>query len=142
MYDNAEELNRLTRQADELQRKAQAITEGLREAEGNGTAADGLVRVTVVAGGTVRAAHIEARAMRMSSHDLAEAFVEAARRAGEDLARQVEAAMKDLLDEDLRAVLDGTTSPDEYARRLSASAERKIDDAAYELDRIRRQATQ
>jgi DNA-binding protein YbaB len=77
--------SQLAQARQELQQLANAATgtDG-SPPEGHGEAADGMVRVTAV-DGRLSAVELDARAMRLASHELAQAFTEAANAALTDL---------------------------------------------------------
>ncbi|MCO6011611.1 YbaB/EbfC family nucleoid-associated protein [Actinoallomurus purpureus] len=81
---------KLTEQAE---RFAEARTK-LAEARGRGEAADGKVVVEVARGGALQSLKIDPRAMRLGSEALAEAILEAAGKAGQDITDQTNELMK------------------------------------------------
>lgn len=76
------------------------IQERVQAAVGHGEAADGRVKITVGPSGALSAVEIDPRAMRMGSEELAEAIIEAAKAATEDVAAQIGGALGDLTGED------------------------------------------
>ena len=83
----------------------QRYQERLAAVEGTGDAAGGLVRATVGPGGDVRDLQIEPRAMRLTSHSLREALLEAIRLATDD-ARARTAELGAELDRDVTRFAD------------------------------------
>jgi len=77
--------SQLAQARQELQQLANAATSADGSPpEGHGEAADGMVRVTAI-DGRLAAVELDTRAMRLASHELAQAFAEAANAALADL---------------------------------------------------------
>ncbi|MFI7443382.1 YbaB/EbfC family nucleoid-associated protein [Nonomuraea indica] len=93
------EIDRMLAQLAEQTELLEEVGRSLEAARGHGAAADGLVEVEVLASGGLAALRIAPRAMRLGSEELAEAIMEAARRAEEDVTGQTFAATRRLLSE-------------------------------------------
>lgn len=95
----------------------------LAEVRGEAEAADGKVRVTVRQGGSVDAIELDPRAMKLQSHELSEAIVEASHAATED----VNAKLKDLLETALPGAgesIVSMTDPEAIEKEQAVSEER------------------
>ncbi|MFG3442115.1 YbaB/EbfC family nucleoid-associated protein [Nonomuraea sp. NPDC047897] len=93
------EIDRMLAQLAEQTELLEEVGRGLEAARGHGEAADGLVRVEVLPSGGLAAVRIAPRAMRLGSEELAEAIMEAARQAEEDVTGQTLAVTQRLLAE-------------------------------------------
>lgn len=94
----------------------------LGDLRGEGAAADGKVKVTVLPGGTLENVELEPRAMKLQSHELAEAIVEAARAATIDATRKSSELMESVLPGAGSAMVD-MADPDAIASGRAASEE-------------------
>jgi DNA-binding protein YbaB len=106
---------------DELHRRMAGVRqyqERLAAVEGTGEAAGGLVRATVGSGGDVRDLGLEPRAMRLTSHSLREALLEAIRLAVED-ARAKTAELGEELNRDTLQFADATGMRQELDRMMA-----------------------
>jgi DNA-binding protein YbaB len=94
------ELNRIAAQAQERLAHAAQLRDRLADLVGRGQGADGLVRVVCTPTDPVHEVHVDPRAMRMVSTDLAEAVRAAAHEARRDLDEQTRAITRELVDRD------------------------------------------
>ncbi|MBA9003169.1 YbaB/EbfC family nucleoid-associated protein [Thermomonospora cellulosilytica] len=78
------------RQSEERMKVLSAVRAKMADLEGRAESADGRIRVTCNVRDPLAEIHIDPRAMRMSSQELAETIRETARRAREHLDEQVE----------------------------------------------------
>lgn len=88
-FNNGEELES---QLDKLQQRLNSfgeIQQSLKEVEGIGTAANGMIKVRVGPTGALSSVEIDPRAMRLGSETLAEKIMAAARDAGEEVSRRM-----------------------------------------------------
>ncbi|MFG1954298.1 YbaB/EbfC family nucleoid-associated protein [Micromonospora sp. NPDC048830] len=137
--DNSQEIDRALRISQDLQRKAEAFQSRLAEVTGHGSDDSGLVQVSVGLGGSVSDVHVDARAMRFASHDLADAFKQAHAAATQDMqARMADAQREAFGDELLSGILDGSRSPDEVFGDMRRTAEAGLDASLDEIERLRR----
>ncbi|MFD1536335.1 YbaB/EbfC family nucleoid-associated protein [Nonomuraea guangzhouensis] len=92
MFDvTPEELEKISRQADEAMVKLGEAMRGLRDVTGEATAADGKIKATVEADGLVRDLRLDPRVLRtMGIDELSEAIVEALRAAQMSVREQME----------------------------------------------------
>ncbi|MDF2709533.1 MAG: hypothetical protein K0R62_5185 [Nonomuraea muscovyensis] len=91
------EIDRMLAQLAQQTELLEEVGRSLEEARGRGVAADGQVQVEVLPSGGLAALRIAPRAMRLGSEELAEAIMEAARRAEEDVTGQAFAVTQRLL---------------------------------------------
>ncbi|MBB6351345.1 YbaB/EbfC family nucleoid-associated protein [Nonomuraea muscovyensis] len=91
------EIDRMLAQLAQQTELLEEVGRSLEEARGRGVAADGQVQVEVLPSGGLAALRIAPRAMRLGSEELAEAIMEAARRAEEDVTGQTFAVTQRLL---------------------------------------------
>jgi len=94
----------------------------LAELRGIGEAADGKVKVTVLPGGALERVDLEPRAMKLPSHELGEAIVEAARAASVDVTHKSSELMESVLPGVGSSFVD-MTDPDAVASGKAASEE-------------------
>jgi DNA-binding protein YbaB len=87
------DLERITAQAEQMLARAEELKSEIDVAVGRGEAADGQVRVAAGASGRLTEVVLAPRAMRLDSQKLAEAVLEAAQRAQDDVATQVDEIM-------------------------------------------------
>ncbi|MEU7856843.1 YbaB/EbfC family nucleoid-associated protein [Nonomuraea sp. NPDC049141] len=92
MFDvTPEELEKISRQADEAMVKLGEAMRGLRDVTGEATAADGKIKATVEADGLVRDLRLDPRVLRtMGIDELSEAIVAALRAAQLSVRAQME----------------------------------------------------
>jgi DNA-binding protein YbaB len=116
----------------------QDLVKGLGELTGRGTAADGLVAVSVDNAGTLSHVDIDAQAMRLGSAELAAHVLAAARAASLDLQTRTQAVLKETYGE--QAVnLDPASAGDQLVNELKgmqAGLSRSLDDIKAEVARI------
>jgi DNA-binding protein YbaB len=92
------ELSRIAQRARQRLEEAAEVRERFAELAGHASAADGLVRVTSTPGDPVHELHLEPRALRLTSVDLAAAVQAAVRDAKRDLESQLKKATAGLVD--------------------------------------------
>jgi DNA-binding protein YbaB len=116
----------------------QDLVTKLSELAGRGTAADGLVEVTVDNAGSLSQVIIDPQAMRLGSAELAAHVLTAARAASLDLQHRTQAVLRETYGE--QAVnLDPATAGDQLVNELKgmqAGLSRSLDDIKAEVSRI------
>jgi len=137
-FDGGDELRQALDRSHLLHQQAQALQERLAEIQGEGTGAEGYVRLTVEPGGAIRDLYLNPRVMRMASEDLADAIRQAHRSAAEDLQAKVNEATMDLLGPGIAGLLSGEKSVEDVFGAMRATAEETLDRSLAEIDRLRR----
>jgi DNA-binding protein YbaB len=137
-FDGGEEFRQAMERSRQLQQETAALQQRMAELKGHGSGADGFVRMTVDAGGVISELRLDPRAMRMPSESLSEAIMAAHRAASQNLQEQIQEATAELLGDSVASLLRGETSPEELLGGVRATAERRIDDAIADVERIRR----
>lgn len=94
-----EDLYRITDQAERTHRLLQTADKDISRISGVGESAGGKVQVRADAGGQIVKTMLDPRAMKMSSKDLADEITLAVNRAQEDVARQREQLLRDVVGE-------------------------------------------
>ena len=130
-----EDLERITARAEEMLARVDELRSEIDVAVGRGEAADGQVRVTAGASGRLMEVVLAPRAMRLDSQKLADAVLEAAQRAQDDVARKVDEVIagtlgaakpgEELLEDGFSSVLESFEASME--ERLQAIEERRRD---------------
>jgi DNA-binding protein YbaB len=116
----------------------QELVARLSELTGRGTAADGLVEVTLDNAGALSNVVIDPQAMRIGSSELAAHVLTAAKEAGLDLQAKTQSVLRDTYGE--QAVnLDAASAGDQLVNELKgmqAGLNRSLDDIKAEVARI------
>ncbi|HEX5494811.1 MAG TPA: YbaB/EbfC family nucleoid-associated protein [Mycobacteriales bacterium] len=108
--------------------------------EGHARTEDGRISATYTATGGLTGLHLDPRALRMGSEELAEKIVEVIGEAARDLQRQNAEAMNEVFGEDgnpMRYLTDQQAVEDR-ATEMRQSFDRTMNDVVGELDRVRR----
>lgn len=92
----------------------------LADLRGVGEAADGKVKVSVMPGGNLENVELDPRAMKLQSHELSEAIVEAAHAASIDASQKSSELMESVLPGAGSAIVD-MTDPEAVASGQAAS---------------------
>ncbi|MEV0592664.1 YbaB/EbfC family nucleoid-associated protein [Nonomuraea cavernae] len=95
------ELDRLMAEFKANSKELSDVMGQVGEVRGQATAADDKIRVQVSSSGELTSLRIDPRAMKLGSEELAEAILDAARRATEDAARRLMDVTRPYLDDDL-----------------------------------------
>lgn len=108
----------LLRASRERMAKTGVVRERLRELTGNGESADGRIKVTCTAQDPLAELHIDARAMRLGSQELASEIRTAFRAAKTDLDRQVQQVTQEIYGDE-GSPLDAVKDPAELRKSLN-----------------------
>lgn len=132
-------LDRVVRLGEESLARLEAASRAQHEVSAEGSAGDGLVRVRLTAGGRVERVHIEPKAMRKASEDLAEIV----RDACNDALERLRAAMADQEGPaaEIARITERLTGPQgsltATLERLRTEMQHRMEQAAAELERRR-----
>lgn len=135
------DMEKLIRFSDQYAERAQEMQNRFAALVGRATSRDGRVKVAYTTGDGVSELHIDPRAMRMRSAELAETIKTLIREATQDLHRQINELMAETFGEEnspmnLRKSRDALR---ERVDRASAAYHRALNDSLGELERIRRE---
>jgi DNA-binding protein YbaB len=136
------ELDGQLRQLLDATSKLRDLQEEIAQLTGHGEAADGRIRVEADNAGKLTRLEIDPRAMRMASEDLAEAILEAAQKAADDVMARSQELFDSIMPSfgDLQQMrqMDYTGLPDDAAEALDAVARSNdpIAEVRAQIDRL------
>ncbi|GLX00588.1 YbaB/EbfC family nucleoid-associated protein [Microtetraspora sp. NBRC 16547] len=93
----AEDLDRVSREAEQMMRRLSEVEGELGGVRGTGTSADGMIAVVADGSGRVEKIELNPRVMRLESHVLAEELMKTIREAQDDGARRTRELLGDAL---------------------------------------------
>lgn len=134
------DVDRLVGEAQQRFARMHELRERMAAFVGRGQTEDGRISATYTATGGLTELHLDPRAMRMGSDELAERIVWVIGEATRDLHRQNTEAMSEVFGEDgdpMRLLTD-PQAVEQRATEMRQSFDRTMNDVVGELDRVRR----
>lgn len=133
-------VDKLVNEAQQRFARLSELRERMSTFEGHAQTEDGRIRATYTATGGLTHLHLDPRAMRMGSEELAETIVSVVQQAARDLQEQNHQAMTEVFGEDenpMRYLTDQQAIQDR-ANEMQRNFNRTMNDVMGELDRVRR----
>ncbi|MGV9772951.1 YbaB/EbfC family nucleoid-associated protein [Streptosporangium sp. NPDC003464] len=120
-----ESLERIGKEAEKAMERLADVQQELGEIRGTGTGANGLISVIIDGSGHVEKIELNARVMRLDSHELADELTKAFRQAQEDGERQTRELLSGALGEDMplpQGPIDFTKTEDQLSQAYESFA--------------------
>jgi DNA-binding protein YbaB len=133
-------VDKLVGEAQQRFARLSELRERMATFEGHAQTEDGRIRATYSASGGLTHLHLDPRALRLGSEELAEKIVEVVQQAARDLQEQNQQAMTELFGEDdnpMRYLTD-QQAVQERADEMQRNFNRAMNDVMGELDKVRR----
>ena len=134
------DVDRLVGEAQQRFAKMRDLQERMSELRGQAQTEDGRIRATYTAAGGLTELHLDPRALRMGSEELAERIVWVIGEAARNLHEQNREAMSEVFgpDGDPMNYLTDRQAMEERATEMRQNFDRTMNDVVGELDRVRK----